>query len=58
MKTLRPDPVDIHSFVPGEKRLQVLAELGIPLPQSPMAIDHVTYTNFIREGLTQWAREP
>ena len=35
MEAMRPDPVDIHSFVPGEKRLQVLAELGNPAASVP-----------------------
>ena len=31
MAATRPDPVDISQFVPGEKRIKVLAEVGSPL---------------------------
>jgi hypothetical protein len=35
MEVMRPDPVDIHRFVLGEKRLHVLAELGNPSATVP-----------------------
>ena len=31
MEANRPDPVDIKQFVPGQRRIQVLAELGAPM---------------------------
>jgi hypothetical protein len=38
MEVMRPDPVDIHRFVPGEKRLHILAELGNPAATIPDGI--------------------
>jgi hypothetical protein len=35
MEATRPDPVDISQFVPGEKRIKVLAEVGSPLASNP-----------------------
>lgn len=31
LEATRPDPVDIHQFVPGERRINVLAEVGAPV---------------------------
>ncbi len=31
MEATRPDPVDIGQFVPGERRVNVLAEVGSPV---------------------------
>jgi hypothetical protein len=31
MEYNRPDPVDLSKFVPGEKRLNVIGEIGAPL---------------------------
>ena len=31
MEATRPDPVDLSKFVPGEKRTNVLAEVGPPI---------------------------
>lgn len=35
MEATRPDPVDISQFVPGEKRIKVLSEVGNPVTTSP-----------------------
>ena len=35
MEATRPDPVDINQFVPGEKRINVLAEVGSPMATNP-----------------------
>ncbi len=35
MEANRPDPIDLSKFTPGEKRMQVLAELGSPMSSTP-----------------------
>jgi hypothetical protein len=35
MEATRPDPVELSSFVPGEKRINVLAEVGSPIATTP-----------------------
>ena len=35
LEATRPDPVDISQFVPGEKRINVLAEVGSPMATTP-----------------------
>jgi len=34
MEATRPDPVDLGNFVPGQKRIDVLAEVGSPTATS------------------------
>jgi hypothetical protein len=34
MEATRPDPVDITQFVPGQKRISILAEIGNPVATS------------------------
>jgi hypothetical protein len=35
MEATRPDPVDLSQFVPGEKRINVVAEIGAPVASAP-----------------------
>ena len=35
MEATRPDPVDLKSFVPGEPRISVMAEVGNPEATTP-----------------------
>jgi hypothetical protein len=37
MEANRPDPVDLSQFAPGQKRINVLAELGEPTASAPDA---------------------
>jgi hypothetical protein len=35
MEANRPDPIDLNKFIPGEKKFDVLAEIGNPVASTP-----------------------
>jgi hypothetical protein len=35
MEANRPDPIDLKSFAPGEKKFDILAEIGSPIASAP-----------------------